>query len=77
MKTNQARRSVAAAALVVAFLVPSQSARTDDDTALFSVNVPPNVMIVIDNSGSMNEMVWHPDFNPAVRPPAARASRRT
>ena len=23
-------------------------------------------MVVIDNSGSMNMMVWHPDFNPAV-----------
>jgi type IV pilus assembly protein PilY1 len=66
MKINQARRSVAAAALVAAFLVPSQSARTEDDTALFSVNVPPNVMIIIDNSGSMNELVWHPDFNPAT-----------
>jgi len=66
MKIDHARRSVAAAALVAAFLVPSQSARTEDDTALFSVNVPPNVMIIVDNSGSMNELVWHPDFNPAT-----------
>ena len=64
MTTIQTRRSVAAAALVAAMLVPTRVAHTDDDTALFSVNVPPNVMIVIDNSGSMNRC-WHPDFNPA------------
>jgi len=66
MTTIQARRSVAAAALVAAMLAPTRVAHTADDTALFSVNVPPNVMVVIDNSGSMNNMVWHPDFNPAV-----------
>lgn len=66
MKFQSARRTVAAAALAVAFLMPSQPAHTEDDTALFSVNVPPNVMIMIDNSGSMNNMVWHPDFNAAL-----------
>lgn len=35
-----------------------------DDTDLFSVNVPPNVLLVVDNSGSMNNIVWHPDFDP-------------
>lgn len=52
-------------ALAVAALLPS-SARSEDDTSLFSVSVAPNVMIMIDNSGSMNELVWHPDFNPAL-----------
>ncbi len=33
-----------------------------DDTALFSTRVPPNVMIVLDNSGSMSNVVWHPAF---------------
>jgi type IV pilus assembly protein PilY1 len=63
MKTNHVRRSVAAAALAVAFLVPSQPAHTDD-SELFAQNVPPNVLLAVDNSGSMNELVWHPDFNP-------------
>ncbi len=63
---KRTRRTVAAAALAVGFLVPTQAARTEDDTALFSVTVPPNVLLMIDNSGSMNELVWHPDYNPAL-----------
>ena len=39
MKFQSARRTVAAAALAVAFLVPSQPAHMEDDTSLFSVNV--------------------------------------
>ena len=63
---KQTRHTVAAAALAVGLLVPTQAARTEDDTALFSVTVAPNVMLLIDNSGSMNELVWHPDYNPAT-----------
>jgi type IV pilus assembly protein PilY1 len=37
-----------------------------DDTALFTTNVAPNVLIVQDNSGSMNNIVWHPDFDPTA-----------
>ena len=33
-----------------------------DDTALFTNQVAPNVLLVVDNSGSMNSMVWHPRF---------------
>jgi len=62
MMKKHTRLTLVLAAL--AALVPSQGARSEDDTALFSVNVPPNVMIVIDNSGSMNELVWHPDYVP-------------
>lgn len=39
-------------------------ARAQDDTDLFTVAVPPNVLLVMDNSGSMNQVVWHPDFDP-------------
>ncbi len=35
-----------------------------DDTALFANAVAPNVVIVIDNSGSMNQVVWHPAYVP-------------
>ena len=41
-------------------------ARAQDDTALFTVAVPPNVLLLVDNSGSMNEIVWHPDFDPTA-----------
>jgi type IV pilus assembly protein PilY1 len=37
-------------------------AAAQDDTALFSAAVPPNVLLMIDNSGSMNEIMWHPSF---------------
>lgn len=30
------------------------------------VSVPPNVMIVMDNSGSMNEAMFHADYDPSV-----------
>src|SRR5262249_24089099 len=39
-----------------------------DDTDLFSTIVAPNVMLLVDNSGSMNEMVYHPAYNPNATP---------
>ena len=54
-------------ALVAHFLSPGVS-RATDDTALFSVAVPPNVMLMVDNSGSMNHAVWHPGFDPTATP---------
>ena len=53
---------------LVAHLVSPGVARAVDDTALFTVAVPPNVMLVIDNSGSMNHAVWHPAFDPSATP---------
>lgn len=35
-----------------------------DDTSFFTTSVPPNVLVVVDNSGSMNEVVWHPLYHP-------------
>lgn len=59
-------RSITTALAVCAALFASSSGRADDDTALFSVNVPPNVLLIMDNSGSMNEMVWHPGYDPSA-----------
>ena len=28
----------------------------------------PNVMLIVDNSGSMNNITWHPEFDPTVTP---------
>jgi type IV pilus assembly protein PilY1 len=61
------RSRCAALALAAGLLLPA-SAGLADDTALFSAAVPPNVLLVIDNSGSMNEVVWHPAFDPTVIP---------
>ena len=38
------------------------TATATDDTALFSTAVPPNVVLILDNSGSMNHAVWQPAF---------------
>jgi type IV pilus assembly protein PilY1 len=45
----------------------AQSVSTDD-TALFSTAVAPNVVLLVDNSGSMNNVVWHPAFDFDVIP---------
>lgn len=37
-----------------------------DETDLFTTAVAPNVLIVLDNSGSMNTVNLHPDYNPGV-----------
>ncbi|MCP3977221.1 MAG: hypothetical protein GY720_22255, partial [bacterium] len=37
-----------------------------DDQALFTTAVPPNVVLMVDNSGSMHHVVWHPNFDPTV-----------
>lgn len=38
---------------------------------IVSINVPPNVMLLIDNSGSMDEVVWHEGYAPETNYPAA------
>jgi len=57
----------AALALVLAPLLAVPVAWADD-TALFTTAVPPNVMLMVDNSGSMNHIVWHPAYDPDVAP---------
>jgi type IV pilus assembly protein PilY1 len=66
-------RGLALAALVLA-LAAARPAAAQDDVVLFSANVDPNVLIVLDNGWTMNEIVWHEDFDPtAVYPCAAFA----
>jgi len=55
------------AALLVALPRAADSA-SEDDLFLFTTSVAPNVLLLVDNSGSMNHAVWHPAFNPKVDP---------
>jgi type IV pilus assembly protein PilY1 len=55
---SRARRILSTLVLAAAFLAPASTGRSDD-TTLFSAAVPPNVLLFIDNSGSMNEMNWY------------------
>jgi len=59
----QLRRIAGLLALALALLLPSGPGRADD-SELFSTAVTPNVMLYVDNSGSMNTVVWHPAFDP-------------
>ena len=55
------RNRIAALALAAAAgLAPRPAAA--DDTALFSTAYPPNVLLFVDNSGSMNTIMYHPAF---------------
>ncbi|MGE4608557.1 MAG: hypothetical protein AAEJ52_17630, partial [Myxococcota bacterium] len=38
------------------------AANSESDTDLFRTNVPPNVLIIVDNSKSMTNTVWHSDY---------------
>lgn len=58
-RTNRIAILVAAA-----WLLSPGSARAADDTVLFSAAVPPNVLLHVDNSGSMNHIVWHEEYDP-------------
>lgn len=63
------RASLAGCAALLA-LVGFASARasaqaTEDDIFLFTSSVAPNVLFMLDNSGSMDTIVWHPAYNPA------------
>ncbi len=56
---------------VLALLLPSaRAAAQSGDLDILSSAVPPNVMILFDNSGSMNHHLWDDDFDPEVRYPA-------
>lgn len=45
-----------------------------DDTEIFAVRVDPNVLIIMDNSGSMNEVVYHKSYQPLTVYPGGYAS---
>ncbi len=53
------------AGLAVVLAPQFASAQAEDDLFLFTTSVAPNVLIQLDNSLSMNHIVWHPAFDPA------------
>ncbi|MGI9431147.1 MAG: pilus assembly protein, partial [Myxococcota bacterium] len=66
LRTRRTRAGLLVVA-ALAFLWPA-TAGMADDTVLFSTYVQPNVLLILDSSGSMNNMVWHPDFDPTATP---------
>ncbi len=69
MTIRHAVRSLAALPLFAALLLVATASQAQDDQALFTTTVPPNVVLMVDNSGSMHHVVWHPDYDPDVSPP--------
>ncbi|MFQ5513572.1 MAG: pilus assembly protein [Myxococcota bacterium] len=47
-------------------LVLARDGRAQGDLDLLTTSVPPNVMILFDNSGSMNHHLWDDDFDPNI-----------
>jgi len=66
LQNKRVIRFLVATGLALGLAARSQAAT--DDTALFSTVVPPNVMLLVDNSGSMDNIVWHPAFDPNATP---------
>jgi len=64
--TAYTRRGITTLAFALGVLLASAAGVLADDTDLFSTNVPPNVVLIFDNSGSMNNVVWHPAYQPDV-----------
>ncbi len=63
MSTTRSFRSrLAALALVAAVLLPAAAGRADDSVLFSTTGVAPNVLIFLDNSGSMNNISWHTNF---------------
>ncbi len=68
---NRARR-IATLAAIAALAVPRAAiTETVDDTFLITTSVKPNVILILDNSTTMNQIEWHPAFNPATAPTCA------
>lgn len=64
MRTLRSTRVLLVLLTAAAWLVPGRVGIAADDSDLFSTAVPPNVVLLVDNSGSMNNVVWHPAFDP-------------
>ena len=52
--------------ILILFLFPLVGPLYGDDTSLFTVGVPPNVLVILDNSGSMNLVTYHSNYNPST-----------
>lgn len=59
-------RTLTVACFALTLLGAGEAAAQVDDQALFTTAVPPNVILMVDNSGSMHHVVWHPAYDPTV-----------
>ena len=55
-----------ALALAAALLLPSAASRADDSVLFSTTSVAPNVLLLLDSSASMNNLIWHPNYTPGA-----------
>ena len=60
--TATTRRGLTTLAFALGVLLLCATGVLADDVDLFSTRVAPNVMFLVDTSGSMQHVVWHPAF---------------
>src|SRR5215468_7842210 len=72
-----AGRLAALGALAALALPRSAPAQTVDDFFLLSTSVPPNVILVFDNSYAMNQIEWHPAYDPTATPSCTQWNNNT
>ncbi len=77
LRMKSARLMIAVSLALGALTPPPSPAAVDDDLFLFTTTVAPNVAILLDNSGSMNHIVWHEAFDPDVTPSCGTWSNTT
>jgi type IV pilus assembly protein PilY1 len=71
------RKSTAFALLAALFFPASSTTQTVDDAFLMTTSVQPNVLLLIDNSYRMNNIEWHPAFDPDIASTCAAFSNTT
>jgi Tfp pilus tip-associated adhesin PilY1 len=77
-KMNHRARIFAAIAALTALALPNDvAAQTVDDFFLLSTSVAPNVVLYLDVSSNMNQIEWHPSYDPSATPTCAQWSNTT
>ncbi|WP_160108379.1 pilus assembly protein [Pseudomonas izuensis] len=70
MRSTERRKglwqSLVGAVLGLYLSAPAYAFTPSDSPLLSAAAVAPNVMLMIDDSGSMNNIIWAPDFDPTV-----------
>ncbi|HEY7534196.1 MAG TPA: hypothetical protein VH681_15610, partial [Nitrospiraceae bacterium] len=63
-------KKIIALCLAISFVFPTPFPVFADDSDIFGSNIEPNVLIVLDTSGSMNDTITTPTpYNPNQSPP--------
>ncbi len=61
MKHSPLHRSIATSVAALLLIAPGRG--SSDDVDLFKRSVPPNILFFVDNSSSMMNQVYHPDWS--------------